>query len=63
MTDDESSPLPYQATRDARAERLASGRRTATTWVVLVVVWILGLISWTAWIGAVGIAILAVFSR
>jgi hypothetical protein len=63
MSGDESNPLPYQGTRDARAERLASGRRTATTWVVLAVVWILGLVSWTVWIGAVGIAILAVFSR
>jgi hypothetical protein len=56
------NPLPYQATRDARAERFASGRRSAATWVALVIVWTLGLVSWTAWLGAIALAVVAVFS-
>ena len=55
--------LPYQATRDARAERFASGRRTAANWAVLAVVWGLGLVSWTVWLGAIALAVVAVFSR
>ena len=60
---DDANSLQYQSTRDARAERVSAGRRTAATWLALFVVWLLGLVSWTAWIAAVGLAIVAVFSR
>ena len=57
----EQPPLPYRPKADAVADDAREARRSVRTWLVLCVVWAVGLAVWAAYLALILFVVVKVF--